>query len=63
MGGDNGGRRGKGYQGTSMKDIWTTSKVVGLRVGGGDGWGGGHSGGQWRQLYLNINKKRKIQDK
>ena len=24
-----------------MKDTWTKPKGVGLRVGGGDGWGGG----------------------
>ena len=31
---------------------------VGLRVGGGDGWGKGLGCGKWRQLYLNNNKKK-----
>ena len=34
--------------------------VLGSRVGGGDGWGGGGVvGRKWRQLYLNNNKKMK----
>ena len=39
--GDNGGKLGKGHQGTCIKDPWTKPKGIGSRVGGGDGWGGG----------------------
>ena len=58
MGRDNGGAEGDGFFGTTIKDTWTKSKGLGSGVGGGDGWGGG-SDGEWRQLYLNNNKKRK----
>ena len=34
------------FSGTSIKDTWTKPKGVGLRVGGGDGWGGGSGGGR-----------------
>ena len=30
-----------GHEGTCIKDTWTKPKGVGLRMGGGDGWGGG----------------------
>ena len=40
MGGDNGGKKGKGHQGTCIKDTWTKPKEVASRVGGGDEWGG-----------------------
>ena len=43
--GDNGGQQRKGCQRTCIKDPWTKPKGVGLRVGGGDGWGGGEHGG------------------
>ena len=33
--------KGKGHQGTRIMDTWTKPRGVGLRVGGGDGWGGG----------------------
>ena len=39
-GGDNRGKWGKGHQGTCIKDPWTKPKGVGLRVEGGDRWGG-----------------------
>ena len=45
-----------------MKDTWRKPKG---RIEGGDGGGkemgdaGGSSVGKWRQLYLNISKKRK----
>ena len=29
-----------GHKGTCIKDTWTKPKGLGLRVGGGDGWGG-----------------------
>ena len=30
-------------------------------MGGGDGWGGeGELGREWRQLYLNNNKKKEL---
>ena len=38
VGGDNGGKRGKGCQGTCIKDTWTKLNGVGSRVGGRDGW-------------------------
>ena len=41
VGGDNGGKREKDYQGTCIKDTWTKPKGVGLRVGGGEKWGRG----------------------
>ena len=56
VGGDIGGLRGKGHQGTCIKDTWTKPK--GSRVGGGDSWSRGVVGVKWRQLYLNNNKKR-----
>ena len=60
MGGDNRGKKGKGCQGTCIKDPWTKSK--GGRIEGGR-WGWVGQGrvveGKWRQLYLNNNKKRK----
>ena len=34
-----------GHRGTGMKDTWTKPKGVVLRVGGGDEWDGGWSGG------------------
>ena len=50
---DNGGKQGKGCQGTCIKDTWTKPKGVGLKVGDKDGrWGVGG----WRQLLLNNNK-------
>ena len=42
----NGGKKKKGHQGTGIKDIWTKPKGVGSR-----------GGREWRQLYLNNNKK------
>ena len=36
MEGDNGGERGKGCQGTCIKDAWIKLMGLGLRVGGGD---------------------------
>ena len=37
MGGDNGGKKGKGHPGTCIKDPWTKPKGVGLILGGGEG--------------------------
>ena len=57
--GDNGGKKGKGHQGTCIKDPW--KKPKGDRIEGGRwgrlGWGG-VMGRKWIQLYLNNNKKR-----
>ena len=39
VGGDN-GRRGEGFSGTTIKDIWTKPRVGEAGEGGGDGWGG-----------------------
>ena len=62
--GDNGEQKGKGHQGTCIKDTWTKPKGVGWRVGGGGGQGvGGVVGEKWRQLYLNNNKKNKEKNK
>ena len=44
MGGDNGGKKGKGHQGIYIRDTWTKPKGVGLRVGGRDEWGRGNWG-------------------
>ena len=41
MEGNNMGKKGKGHQGTCIKDPWTKPKGVGLRVAGGDAWGRG----------------------
>ena len=52
-----GGRKGKGHQGTSIKDTWTKSQ--GGRIEGERwGWVGvrGVVGGKWRQLYNNKNQ-------
>ena len=38
--GDNGGKKGKGHQGTCIKDPLTKPKGEGLWAGGGGGWGG-----------------------
>ena len=38
--GDNGGKNGKGHQGTCIKDPWTKPRREGLKVGGVGGWGG-----------------------
>ena len=55
----NGGKQGKGHQGTYIKDTWTNPKGVGSRVGGGEGWSwGGIVREKWRQLYLNNNLKK-----
>ena len=33
------GKKGRGYPGTCTKDTWTKPKGLGLKVGGGGGWG------------------------
>ena len=43
MGGDNGRKRGKGWQGTCIKSTWTKPKgdrIQGARWGWLGGWGG-----------------------
>ena len=54
------GGRGKGHQGTYIKDTWTKPK--GDRIKGERwvvlGWKG-VVGGKWRQLYLNNNFKQR----
>ena len=56
--GDYEGKKGKGHQGTCIKDPWTKPK--GRRIEGRR-WGWVGQGvvveGKWRQLYLNNNKK------
>ena len=48
------GKKGKGHQGTCIKDTWTKPKVgVGLKMGGGCGK---VVVGKWTQLYLNFKK-------
>ena len=58
---DNGGKKGKGCQGTCTKDTWTKPKAG--RIEGGK-WGWLGSGRvvrrKWRQQYLNNNKKIKV---
>ena len=51
-----------GHQGTCINNTWTKLKEVVMRVGGGDGWGGGIVGWKWRQLYFNNSKKKKSKD-
>ena len=57
--GDNKGKKGKGCQGTRIKDPWTKPK--GCRIEGRR-WVSMGQGvvvrGKWRQLYLNSNKKK-----
>ena len=57
MGGDNGGKRRTGHQGTCIKDTWTKPKGVGLRVEGGDGWGGGAGGVKMETTVLEQQLK------
>ena len=52
------GEKGKGFTGTIIKDMWTTTRGcgnMGRRWGGLEYWGG--EGGEGRKLYLNNNKK------
>ena len=44
--------KGKGHQGTCIKDTWTKPKGVGLRVGGEDGGVEGSSGGKMETTVL-----------
>ena len=54
---DNGLKKGKGHQGTCIKDPWT--KPTGSKTEGGRwvlvGWGEAVAE-KWRQLYLNNNE-------
>ena len=55
----NGGKKGKGCQGTCINDSWTKPK--GGRTEGGRGGRVGQGkvvAGKWRLLYLNNNKKK-----
>ena len=47
-----GEERGKSCGGACIKDTWTKPKGVGLRVGGGDGWGGGNGEGKMETTVL-----------
>ena len=55
--GHNEGKKGKGHQGTCIKDPWT-EPMVGRIEGGRWRWEGQWRmvAGKWRQLYLNNNK-------
>ena len=55
--GGNGGKKGKGHQGTCIKDPWTKPKGEGLRVGGGGRAGSG--GGKMETTVLQQQLKRK----
>ena len=61
---DNGGKKGKGHQGTCIKEPLTKSKRGRIEDGR---WGWLGRGkvvmGSWRQLYLNNNKKKLKQEK
>ena len=46
------GKIGDGHQGTWIKDTRTKPNGVGLRVGGGDGWGGGAGRGEMETTVL-----------
>ena len=50
--GGNGGKKGKGHQGTCIKNPWTKPKWVRIEDGA---WK--VVAGKWRPLYLNNNKK------
>ena len=54
---DNGGRKGEGFSGTTIKDTWIKLRGGGNRGGrwGWLGWGG-LVGRKSRQLCLNNNK-------
>ena len=57
-----GGKR-EGLSGTCIKDTWTKPKGRRSKGGSGDGLGGGEYGdGNWRQPYLNNNKKIQIKN-
>ena len=52
------GGNGEGFSGTCVKDTWTKPKLGRIKVGKWEWLGWGRSGGgEWRQLYLNNNKK------
>ena len=51
---DIGGGKGKGHQGTCIKDPWTKPKSVGSRVGSRDGWG---RGAWWETTVLEQQLK------
>ena len=51
-------KKGKGHEGTCIKDLWTNRRAgrEGLRVGSEGSVGQGRAvWGKWRQLYLNNN--------
>ena len=57
MGGDNGRKRGKGPQGTCIKDTWT--KPMGVRVEGRrwGWWSRGEGGGKMETTVLEQQQK------
>ena len=52
MGGENGGRRGKGCQEHVQRTQQQSQRGVGSRVGGGDGWGAGDWWGKMETTVL-----------
>ena len=43
---------GEGWSGTCIKATWTKTKGVGMKVGGGDGWGGRTGKGKMETTVL-----------
>ena len=54
MGGDNvgGGTEGRVFRNIYKGHMEKNQREVGLRVGGGDGWGGGRGGGEMETTVL-----------
>ena len=63
MGGDNGGKREKGFQEQLQGTHGQNQGGVESGEEGGEGWGGGEVGGKGRKLYLNNNKIKKKEAK
>ena len=54
MGGENGSRRGKGFQEHVQRTHGQNQRGVGLRVGSGDGWGEGKMEATILEQQLNF---------
>ena len=60
---NNEGKKGKGCQGTHIKDPWTNPKGEGWRVGDGDGWGGESGGEKMETTVFEQQLKNKYNEK
>ena len=52
MGGDNGGGKGEGFSGTTIKDTWAKPRWVGIIGGRRDVWVGVRGGGKMETTVL-----------